>query len=156
MKTLKEIDFDTTSELELDNSNLSKMKNLLDDTGCGFCLAKWTQVTIHLGSGINHSCHHVGAHKIPLEELQTNPNALHNTIYKKQRRKEMKQGIRPEECDYCWRIEDNTEDFSDRVLKSISPWSRIDHDSIVKLRTSFYYLNNENRRIPSVLTNTSS
>jgi len=132
MKTLKEIDFDTTSELELDNSNLSKMKNLLDATGCGFCLAKWTQVTIHLGSGINHSCHHVGAHKIPLEELQTNPNALHNTNYKKQRRKEMKQGIRPEECDYCWRIEDNTEDFSDRVLKSISPWSRIDHDSIVQ------------------------
>ena len=29
-----------------------------------------------------HSCH-VGAHKIPLDELENNPNALHNTKEKK-------------------------------------------------------------------------
>ena len=46
------------------------VKDKLDSVGCGFCLAKWTQVTIHLGSGINHSCHHVKAHKIDLEELK--------------------------------------------------------------------------------------
>jgi len=36
-----------------------KVKEKLNQVGCGFCLAKWTQVTIHLGSGLNHSCHHV-------------------------------------------------------------------------------------------------
>jgi hypothetical protein len=60
-----------------------KVKQKLDNVGCGFCLAKWTQVTIHLGTGINHSCHHVKAHRIDLEELKNNPNALHNTGFKK-------------------------------------------------------------------------
>ena len=62
---------------------LKPVKEELDSIGCGMCLAKWTQVTIHLGPGITHSCHHVGAHKIPLDELKNNPNALHNTIEKK-------------------------------------------------------------------------
>lgn len=110
--------------------NLEPTKQLLDKTGCGFCLAKWTQVTIHLGSGITHSCHHVGAHKIPLEELANNPSALHNTLEKKERRKEMLQGQRPSECDYCWRIEDNTNEYSDRIHKSLSEWSIVDHDLI--------------------------
>lgn len=111
--------------------NFQQMKDLLDNTGCGFCLAKWTQVTTHLGSGITHSCHHVGAHKIPLDELKDNPSALHNTLEKKERRKEMLQGKRPEECDYCWRIEDNTNAYSDRIQKSLEPWSNIDHDRII-------------------------
>lgn len=111
--------------------NFAPMKELLDNKGCGFCLAKWTQVTTHLGSGITHSCHHVGAHKIPLEELETNPSALHNTLEKKERRKEMLRGERPKECDYCWRIEDNTNEYSDRVQKSLQRWSTIDHDNII-------------------------
>ena len=110
--------------------NFEPMKKLLDNTGCGFCLAKWTQVTTHLGSGITHSCHHVGAHKIPIVELETNPSALHNTQEKKERRKEMLGGKRPAECDYCWRIEDNGE-YSDRVQKSLTNWSSIDHDKII-------------------------
>ena len=110
--------------------NFEPMKKLLDNTGCGFCLAKWTQVTTHLGSGITHSCHHVGAHKIPIVELETNPSALHNTQEKKERRKEMLGGERPAECDYCWRIEDNGE-YSDRVQKSLTNWSTIDHDKII-------------------------
>lgn len=110
--------------------NFEPMKKLLDNTGCGFCLAKWTQVTTHLGSGITHSCHHVGAHKIPIVELETNPSALHNTQEKKERRKEMLRGERPAECDYCWRIEDNNE-YSDRVQKSLTDWASIDHDKII-------------------------
>lgn len=109
----------------------SQVKKELDSVGCGFCLAKWTQVTTHLGTGITHSCHHVGAHKIPLDELAINPSALHNTNFKKERRKEMLNGERPAECDYCWRIEDNTSNFSDRVLKSSRPWSQIDRDKII-------------------------
>ena len=95
-----------------------KVKEKLNQVGPGFCLAKWTQVTIHLGSGINHSCHHVKAHAIPLKELKDNPNVLHNTQFKKNTRHLMLQGERPSECDYCWRIEDNTENFSDRIYKS--------------------------------------
>ena len=68
--------------IELDK--LPQVKKELDAVGCGFCLAKWTQVTMHLGSGITHSCHHVGAHKIPLDELAVNPSALHNTNFKKE------------------------------------------------------------------------
>ena len=59
------------------------MKQKLDEVGCGFCLAKWTQVTIHLQNGHTHSCHHPKTHKVPLEELEKNPSALHNTEYKK-------------------------------------------------------------------------
>jgi len=107
-----------------------KVKEKLDGVGCGFCLAKWTQVTMHLGTGMTHSCHHPSTHKIPLKELERNPSALHNTRYKKRKRKEMLEGKRPEECNYCWNIEDNSNSFSDRVFKSSEPWSIKDFDRI--------------------------
>lgn len=99
-------------------------KKVLDKTGCGFCLAKWTQVTIHLHTGRTHSCHHPDTHVIPLSEIKRNPSALHNTTFKKQKRKEMLEGKRPEECDYCWKVEDNSDQISDRVFKSHEPWSK--------------------------------
>ena len=104
--------------------------NLETMGGPGFCLAKWLQVTIHLANGTNHSCHHPRVHDIDPEEIKTNPSALHNTAYKKQLRKEMLEGERPVECDYCWRVEDANKDatvedknFSDRIVKSASPWA---------------------------------
>ena len=103
--------------------NFPEVKKSLDDTGCGFCLAKWTQVTMHLGIGLTHSCHHPVQHKIPLSELQRNPTALHNTKYKKEQRKKMLDGERPSECNYCWNIEDTSNSYSDRVCKSAEPWS---------------------------------
>lgn len=103
--------------------NYSNVKNKLDEVGCGFCLAKWTQVTIHLLNGTTHSCHHPVPHKIPLEELKRNPTALHNTSYKKQKRKEMLSGEKPQECNYCWNVEKTSNSFSDRVFKSSEPWS---------------------------------
>ena len=87
--------------------NFKTAKNLLDSTGAGFCLAKFTQVTMHLGTGMTHSCHHPVPHKIPLEEIAMDPAALFNTKHLKQARKEMLEGKRPKECDYCWRIEDS-------------------------------------------------
>jgi hypothetical protein len=30
----------------------------------------------------------------------------------------MLEGQRPDECDYCWNVEDNSDRFSDRVFKS--------------------------------------
>ena len=107
-------------------------KDKLDKVGCGMCLAKWTQVTIHLQNGHTHSCHHPKTHKIPLKELKTNPTALHNTLYKKKQRRKMLSDGRPEECDYCWNVEDNSNEFSDRVYKSNSEWSLQHYDKIIK------------------------
>ena len=60
----------------------SDVKNKLDNVGCGFCLAKWTQVTMHLGMGMTHSCHHPSPHKVSEKEVLRNPSALHNTAFK--------------------------------------------------------------------------
>ena len=65
------------------------------------------------------SCHHPPAHKIDLEEIKTNPSAIHNTKEKKEHRKQMQVGERPAGCEYCWKIEDIGRDaISDRVYKS--------------------------------------
>jgi MoaA/NifB/PqqE/SkfB family radical SAM enzyme len=105
-------------------------KDKLDKIGPGMCLAKWTQVTIHLQNGHNHSCHHPTTHKISDKEIIRNPSALHNTRYKKEKRREMLEGKRPEECDYCWSVEDNSDSFSDRVFKSSEKWSLPHYDAI--------------------------
>jgi hypothetical protein len=85
-----------------------------------FCGAKWYNATIWLGNGTTTSCHHPPAHKIPLTELEVSYKALHNTKYKKAVRKQMMEGIRPKECEYCWKIEDLGKDkVSDRVYKSV-------------------------------------
>ena len=88
-----------------------------------FCMAKWLQVTIDLVNGTNHSCHHPQRHVIPLDELQRNPSALHNTQFKKEQRKMMLEGVRPPECNYCWQAEDAGVLYSDRIIKSTDPWS---------------------------------
>lgn len=105
------------------NHVFEKTKEKLDNVGCGMCIAKWTQVTMHLHNGTTHSCHHPAPHKIPLIEINNNPSALHNTRFKKQQRKDMLEGKRPAECGYCWNVEDNSQGFSDRVYKSSEPWS---------------------------------
>lgn len=110
--------------------NFAKTKKQLDIISPTMCAAKWKQVTIHLGTGTNHSCHHPAVHSIPLDELQNNPSALHNTNFKKEQRKLMLEGNRPSECDYCWRVEDtykvnNTDSdvYSDRITKSAESWA---------------------------------
>lgn len=103
--------------------DLDKIKGDLDNVGHGFCLAKWSQVTMHLHNGLTHSCHHPPPHKIPLVELNRNPTALHNTKHKKQQRKEMLDGNRPSECSYCWNVEDSSNSHSDRIFKSSEDWS---------------------------------
>lgn len=135
-KTLADLDWaliQGTDKPDLSNDNthnMHTMRELLNSSGPGFCLAKWTQVSIHLGTGFTHSCHHPTPHKIPLDEIVDNPGALHNTKHKKQMRKQMLQGARPSECDFCWRIEDNTSEFSDRISKSLNKFSFGDHDTI--------------------------
>ena len=104
--------------------NMAVLKDELNEVGKGFCLAKWNQVSILLQTGQTHSCHHPRPHVIPVAELKDNPSALHNTKFKKAQRKTMLKGGRPEECDYCWNVEDANEDaVSDRVMKSGESWS---------------------------------
>jgi len=112
--------------------HLHNTKTKLDSVSSSFCVAKWKQVTMHLQNGMNHSCHHPKAHVVPVDEIKFNPTALHNSEYKKQQRKLMLEGKRPEECDYCWRVEDNntrSDDdsqsvYSDRIYKSADKWAQ--------------------------------
>ena len=91
----------------------------LDTKSASFCAAKWYNATIWLGSGQTTSCHHPLPHAINLEEIKTNPSAIHNTKQKKEQRRQMQNGERPTGCEYCWKIEDIGRDaISDRVYKS--------------------------------------
>ena len=116
-----------------DNPFYLGVRDDLNKIGQGFCLAKWTQVTMHLQLGHTHSCHHPRTHAISPSEIKRNPSALHNTMYKKRRRKEMLEGGRPEECDYCWNVEDTSDRFSDRTFKSSESWSLPHYEEIATL-----------------------
>ena len=98
-----------------------KIKRWLNETvSPSFCMAKWRNATIWLGSGMTTSCHHPPAHKIDIKELLNNSSAIHNTKQKKQDREQMLAGERPPGCEYCWKIEDIGPDaISDRVHKSV-------------------------------------
>lgn len=88
----------------------------ISDTYCG---AKWYNATIWLGHGQTASCHHPPAHRIDVNELAENPSAIHNTQHKKLMRKLMLEGQRPNECEYCWKVEDMGRNaVSDRVFKT--------------------------------------
>ena len=118
----KETFWDMISVHGLENMNLLKQE--LNNVGKGFCLAKWNQVSILLQTGQTHSCHHPRPHVVPLHEIEANPSALHNTRFKKLQRKTMLKGGRPDECDYCWNVEDsNPDSFSDRIMKSGEAWA---------------------------------
>ena len=91
----------------------------LNSISCSFCAAKWYNASLHLGHGFTNSCHLPLPHPIDLEEIKTNPSALHNTKHKKEMRRMMLTGIKPAECSYCWKIEDiGRGNISDRVYKS--------------------------------------
>lgn len=117
------------------------VKNKLGDA---LCLAKWTNSTMHLGIGKNHSCHHPVPHLIPVQEVQEDPSALHNSKYKKEQRQKMLSGERPTECDYCWSLEDKNK-CSDRAImsKKFGSWSHFkdivttDHYDPTMLEVSF-------------------
>ena len=97
----------------------SYIKRVLNSKSKSFCGAKWYNATIWLGQGVNSSCHHPPPHPIDQNEIKTNYKAIHNTKYKKLVRKQMLEGIRPSECEYCWKIEDNNiNNISDRFHKS--------------------------------------
>lgn len=110
----------------LDNlKSMDERAKVINTISPSFCTAKWVQSTVLLHNGFTHSCHHPEAHKIPLEEIENNPSALHNTKFKKEQRRKMLAGERPPECQYCWNIEDLPDaHYSDRIYKSTNEaWS---------------------------------
>ena len=117
-------------------NDLEFRQQVLDTKSASFCAAKWYNATIWLGSGQTTSCHHPPAHAIDLEAIKTNPSAIHNTEQKKQDRRLMQAGQRPNGCEYCWKIEDMGRDaVSDRVYKSkIYPISALDQAAAMDYR----------------------
>lgn len=101
-------------------SSAEKVLKELNKISRSMCLAKWYNVSINLTTGQTQSCYHPQASPIPAGELKVNPSALHNTEYKKIQRIKMLNGERPEECSYCWKIEDSGsgEHLSDRAYRS--------------------------------------
>src|SRR6185312_10142021 len=114
-----------------DLEKILETRKKLNAVSPSFCLAKWLQVTIHLQNGQTHSCHHPGTHTVPVEELKKDSTALHNTSFKKQQRKAMLEGKRPDECRYCWNIEDSPGNHcSDRHFKSHDAWAMPHFDEV--------------------------
>ena len=114
---------------------MSAAEQIKEKLGEGLCLAKWQQVSIHLPSGMTQSCYHPPTHKIPLELLEKQPSALHNTPQKKYERRMMLEGKRPDGCSYCWKVEDAQSDdpkghMSDRHYRSGEPWAAVDFGKI--------------------------
>ena len=107
-----------------------KAKEQLDKISPSMCYAKWSQVSMHLTNGMTHSCYHPPTHKIPLDELDKNITALHNTEEKKEQRRQMLKGERPDGCSYCWNIEDQG-DRSDRVYRSGEYWAQQSKEDIM-------------------------
>jgi organic radical activating enzyme len=101
-------------------SFLEYKSRVMDTVSPSFCTAKWYNATIWLGHGQTTSCHHPPAHSIDESELERNPSAIHNTPHKKLMRKYMQEGIRPDECEYCWKMEDiGKNNVSDRIFKTM-------------------------------------
>lgn len=112
---LRKIDGKFESRYQVD---AEYVKEKLDKVSPSFCLAKWFNVSIHIPTGKTHSCYHPPVHKIPLVDVTLDPSALHNTSYKKEQRAKMLAGERPEECNFCWQLEDAGKELSDRAYRS--------------------------------------
>lgn len=108
---------------------MSSAEEMKQQLGPALCLAKWKQVSLHLPTGLNNSCYHPPLHPIDSAAVAANPAALHNTEYKKQQRKIMLAQQRPEECSYCWNMEDQGK-LSDRHYRSGEPWAAVDFENI--------------------------
>jgi organic radical activating enzyme len=115
-------------------TRVKKVRDKLNKVGKGFCAMKWLHQTLYLHTGDNHSCYHPRPHHIGIDEIAKNPAALHNTEWKKRQRKTMLDGGRPDECYYCWNIEDlEGEHLSDRMFHSASDFAEPEIEKLSKL-----------------------
>jgi len=108
---------------------MSSAEQMKKNLGPTLCLAKWKQVSLHLPTGLNNSCYHPPLHAIDPAAIAIDPAALHNTQHKKAQRRIMLQQQRPNECSYCWNMEDLGK-LSDRHYRSGEPWAAVDFEKI--------------------------
>ena len=94
----------------------------LNKVSPAFCLAKYDLFTLHLHLGAAHSCHLSELKKLDPENIK-GPYDFFNFPEIRRVRKEMKDGIKSNECKYCWKIEQNSK-YSDRHFQSI--WGIVD------------------------------
>ena len=120
--------------MSYETDRITEIKDkIASDAGPTFCLAKWHHVTMYLQAGETHSCYHPRPHKIPLNELENNPSALHNTMHKKLERKQMLEGEKPVGCQYCGKIEALGKDYvSDRHIRNSSIFTEERFEQTVK------------------------
>lgn len=111
-----------TKKINFYVKDFNSSKKFIDEVSPTFCAAKWLQVSLHLTNGKTHSCYHPPTHNINLKDLELDPSALHNTSQKFSERKMMLDGVRPEGCEYCWKIEDSGH-ISDRYYRSSEHWA---------------------------------
>jgi organic radical activating enzyme len=113
---------------------IKNIRDRLNAVSPSYCPQKWLHQTLYLHTGDNHSCYHPRPHHIGLDEIAEDPSALHNTKWKKEQRKMMLEGKRPDECYYCWNIEDLQGDhLSDRMLHNSSAYAEPFIESIAKM-----------------------
>lgn len=104
-----------------DITRIKKFIPIMNEISPTFCMAKWHHTTIYLQTGETHSCYHPPPHKIPLDEIKSDPSALHNTKEKISQRAAMINGEKPSGCNYCWNIEAmGSEYISDRHERNAS------------------------------------
>jgi organic radical activating enzyme len=93
------------------------MKNL-DDISPTMCLAKWTEGTLYISSGMTQSCHLVKKNRSPVDLVLKDPANLFNTPQKKKERKLMLDGVRQPGCASCNKVEKTKNAISDRMWKN--------------------------------------
>jgi organic radical activating enzyme len=123
--------------------NIRRVIPIMNEVSPTFCLAKWHHTSIYLHTGQTHSCYHPRPHDISLNEIATNPSALHNTRHKKQERAMMLVGEKPKGCQYCWNVESLSDNhISDRMIRNASIYT-IDRLEEIRENTWNYDINPE-------------
>lgn len=98
-----------------------------------FCMAKFHYPTITLQTWETHSCHHTNVYQIPLEEVEKDPAALHNSSEAQRQRKKMLSGKWLSWCQYCNNIESMGKwHVSDRNYRNASIYTKDRLDQIKK------------------------
>lgn len=111
----------------------SETKKALDKISPTFCIAKWARTNVRTYVGTSYSCHHCRPIVTPKEEVSADHTTLTNNKLVQEYRRQMLDGERPKECDYCWTREDQGL-ISDRIIKSdkFINFHKIDPTKIVK------------------------
>lgn len=122
----------------IDKNRIEIVKPLVGEISPTFCLAKWYHANIYLQTGETHSCYHPPPHRIDHKRLLLNPSAIHNTDQKKEERKAMLAGEKPDGCRYCWNIEGlGGNQVSDRHIRNGSIYTPERLDEVRKLGWDF-------------------